>query len=154
MPCREATQRRFCCAFVLELLRGRIHSRPLFGKCFGVLKLGTSVSYEGVFCSQIDSGETITRASAVDWLPPPPPAPSCISLANLNQAGFAFVACVPAAQMKVKMEDMAQEFGDMLKETLDRMRERIEVKPKRECIPRNVSSHVHTKYICMTGEYN
>jgi hypothetical protein len=25
------------------------------------------------------------------------------------------------------MEDMAQEFGDMLKETLDRMRERIEV---------------------------
>lgn len=31
------------------------------------------------------------------------------------------------AQMKVKMEDMAQEFGDMLKETLDRMRERIEV---------------------------
>lgn len=29
--------------------------------------------------------------------------------------------------MKVKMEDMAQEFGDMLKETLDRMRERIEV---------------------------
>lgn len=30
--------------------------------------------------------------------------------------------------MKVKMEDMAQEFGDMLKETLDRMRERIEVR--------------------------
>lgn len=27
------------------------------------------------------------------------------------------------------MEDMAQEFGDMLKETLDRMRERIEVSP-------------------------
>lgn len=27
------------------------------------------------------------------------------------------------------MEDMAQEFGDMLKETLDRMRERIEVRP-------------------------
>lgn len=40
---------------------------------------------------------------------------------------FAFVALSPAAQMKVKMEDMAQEFGDMLKETLDRMRERIEV---------------------------
>lgn len=30
--------------------------------------------------------------------------------------------------MKIKMEDMANEFGDMLKETLDRMRERIEVK--------------------------
>lgn len=30
--------------------------------------------------------------------------------------------------MRVKMEDMAQEFGDMLKETLDRMRERIEVR--------------------------
>lgn len=28
------------------------------------------------------------------------------------------------------MEDMAQEFGDMLKETLDRMRERIEVRKK------------------------
>ena len=32
----------------------------------------------------------------------------------------------PRVQMKVKMDDMAQEFGDMLKETLDRMRERIE----------------------------
>ena len=32
--------------------------------------------------------------------------------------------------MKVKMEDMAQEFGDMLKETLDRMRERIEVRQR------------------------
>lgn len=31
------------------------------------------------------------------------------------------------AKMRAKMEDMAQEFGDMLKETLDRMRERIEV---------------------------
>ncbi|CAM9319602.1 unnamed protein product [Choristocarpus tenellus] len=31
------------------------------------------------------------------------------------------------SQMRVKMEDMAQEFGDMLKETLDRMWERIEV---------------------------
>eukprot|EP00611_Tribonema_gayanum_P031977 TRINITY_DN9388_c0_g1_i1.p1 TRINITY_DN9388_c0_g1~~TRINITY_DN9388_c0_g1_i1.p1 ORF type:complete len:203 (+),score=79.23 TRINITY_DN9388_c0_g1_i1:885-1493(+) len=31
------------------------------------------------------------------------------------------------AMMRLKMEDMAQEFGDMLKETLDRMRERIEV---------------------------
>lgn len=30
--------------------------------------------------------------------------------------------------MRVKLEDMAQEFGDMLKETLDRMRERIEVR--------------------------
>jgi hypothetical protein len=29
--------------------------------------------------------------------------------------------------MRQKMEDMAQEFGDMLKQTLDRMRERIEV---------------------------
>ena len=29
------------------------------------------------------------------------------------------------------MEDMAQEFGDMLKETLDRMRERIEVSKTR-----------------------
>lgn len=35
--------------------------------------------------------------------------------------------CPRRLQMKVKMEDMAQEFGDMLKETLDRMRERIEV---------------------------
>ena len=31
------------------------------------------------------------------------------------------------ALLKEKMEQMAQEFGDMLKETLDRMRERIEV---------------------------
>jgi hypothetical protein len=31
------------------------------------------------------------------------------------------------ASMRQKMEDMACEFGDMLKETLDRMRERIEV---------------------------
>ena len=29
--------------------------------------------------------------------------------------------------MRMKMEEMAHEFGDMLKETLDRMRERIEV---------------------------
>mmetsp|Transcript_56573 Transcript_56573/g.156560 ORF Transcript_56573/g.156560 Transcript_56573/m.156560 type:complete len:86 (-) Transcript_56573:322-579(-) len=31
------------------------------------------------------------------------------------------------ANMKNKMEDMAQEFGGMLKETLDKMRERIEL---------------------------
>ena len=31
------------------------------------------------------------------------------------------------AQMKARMEDMAQEFGGMLKETLDKMRERIEL---------------------------
>ncbi|KAJ1456576.1 hypothetical protein M885DRAFT_517398 [Pelagophyceae sp. CCMP2097] len=31
------------------------------------------------------------------------------------------------AQMKAKMDDMAQEFGGMLKETLDKMRERIEL---------------------------
>lgn len=30
-------------------------------------------------------------------------------------------------QMKVRMEDMAQEFGGMLKETLDKMRQRIEI---------------------------
>ncbi len=29
--------------------------------------------------------------------------------------------------MKLKMEDMAQEFGNMLKITLDKMREKIEV---------------------------
>ena len=29
--------------------------------------------------------------------------------------------------MKAKMEDMAREFGGMLKETLDKMRERIEL---------------------------
>lgn len=31
------------------------------------------------------------------------------------------------SQMKAKMEDMAREFGGMLKETLDKMRERIEL---------------------------
>ena len=31
------------------------------------------------------------------------------------------------ASLKMKMEDMAQEFGGMLKETLDKMRERIEL---------------------------
>ncbi|RLN97354.1 hypothetical protein BBJ28_00013598 [Nothophytophthora sp. Chile5] len=30
-------------------------------------------------------------------------------------------------ELKAKMEEMAQEFGDMLKETLDKMRERIEI---------------------------
>ncbi|GLD93428.1 hypothetical protein PINS_up016533 [Pythium insidiosum] len=30
-------------------------------------------------------------------------------------------------ELKSKMEEMAQEFGDMLKETLDKMRERIEI---------------------------
>ncbi|KAL7687638.1 putative Coiled-coil domain-containing protein [Plasmopara halstedii] len=30
-------------------------------------------------------------------------------------------------ELKVKMEEMAQEFGDMLKETLEKMRERIEI---------------------------
>ena len=31
------------------------------------------------------------------------------------------------ASMKLKMEDMAAEFGDMLKETLSKMKERIEL---------------------------
>ena len=30
-------------------------------------------------------------------------------------------------QMKIKMDQMAREFGDMLKETLDKMSERIEI---------------------------
>jgi predicted RNase H-like nuclease (RuvC/YqgF family) len=30
-------------------------------------------------------------------------------------------------ELKSKMEEMALEFGDMLKETLDKMRERIEI---------------------------
>lgn len=30
-------------------------------------------------------------------------------------------------ELKAKMEEMAQEFGEMLKETLDKMRERIEI---------------------------
>ena len=30
-------------------------------------------------------------------------------------------------QMKLKMDQMAHEFGDMLKETLDKMSERIEI---------------------------
>lgn len=31
------------------------------------------------------------------------------------------------AALKTKMDEMAEEFGDMLRETLDKMRERIEV---------------------------
>jgi len=31
------------------------------------------------------------------------------------------------AGLKTKMDDMAEEFGDMLRETLDKMRERIEI---------------------------
>ncbi len=31
------------------------------------------------------------------------------------------------AELKSKMDDMAEEFGEMLRETLDKMRERIEV---------------------------
>lgn len=34
---------------------------------------------------------------------------------------------VEIQELKAKMEEMAQEFGDMLKETLDKMRERIEI---------------------------
>ena len=59
----------------------------------------------------VAAGATCQHADRPIYHPPP---------------SYAFMYPCPPVQMKVKMDDMAQEFGDMLKETLDRMRERIE----------------------------
>lgn len=45
------------------------------------------------------------------------------------------------ALMKQKMEDMAQEFGVMLKETLDKMRERIDLSSNFDMGNDNVPIH-------------
>lgn len=58
-----------------------------------------------------------------------------------------FCSC-PHVQMKVKMDDMAQEFGDMLKETLDRMRERIEASESRFLVHAHILIMTHTVGTC------
>lgn len=80
-------------------------------------------------CPLIDSSGAIIRSCAQNYVVQFRLTPSGACLRCF--VSFAYDASVSIVQMKVKMEDMAQEFGDMLKETLDRMRERIEVRTTR-----------------------
>lgn len=98
------------------------NNHPLLGKCVKAFEVS-----KGFECPCVGSSRANIRGCAFELIIVVSPVPY---VEILHRAGLAYVALSPTVQMKVKMEDMAQEFGDMLKETLDRMRERIEVRQR------------------------